>query len=69
MAELELHCCYDNKNNVQNEFLQEENEILKQKLEIHMNLWNLDKQQMESDFFHYLFSQALCRQFFFLFCF
>ncbi|CAK9278162.1 unnamed protein product [Sphagnum jensenii] len=39
------------QNNVQNEFLQEENEILKQKLEIHMNLWDLDKQQMESDFF------------------
>jgi len=51
MAESELHRCYNNKNNVQNEFLQEENEILKQKLEIHMNLWDLDKQQMESDFF------------------
>jgi hypothetical protein len=72
MAESELRRCYNNKNNnVQNEFLQEENEILKQKLEIHMNLWDLDKQQMESDFFavgcsfHYLFSQALCRQIFF----
>ncbi|CAK9226442.1 unnamed protein product [Sphagnum troendelagicum] len=52
MAESELRRCYNNKNdNVQNEFLQEENEILKQKLEIHMNLWDLDKQQMESDFF------------------
>jgi len=44
MAESELRRCYNNKNNVQNEFLQEENEILKQKLEIHMNLWDLDKQ-------------------------
>jgi hypothetical protein len=44
-------CFNDKNNNVQNEFLQEENEILKQKLEIHMNLWDLDKQQMESDFF------------------
>ncbi len=43
MAESELRRCYNNKNNVQNEFLQEENEILKQKLEIHMNLWDLDK--------------------------
>ncbi len=51
MAESEFRHCYNNKNNVQNEFLQEENEILKQKLEIHMNLWDLDKQQMESDFF------------------
>ncbi len=51
MAESELRRYYNNKNNVQNEFLQEENEILKQKLEIHMNLWDLDKQQMESDFF------------------
>jgi hypothetical protein len=52
MAESELRRCFNDKNNnVQNEFLQEENEILKQKLEIHMNLWDLDKQQMESDFF------------------
>jgi hypothetical protein len=72
MAESELRRCYNNKNNVQNEFLQEENEILKQKLEIHMNLWDLDKQQMESDFFAvgvlftiYLFRKALCRQFIF----
>jgi hypothetical protein len=55
MAESELHRCYNNKNNVHNEFLQEENEILKQKLEIHMNLWDLDKQQMESDFFTVVF--------------
>jgi hypothetical protein len=72
MAESELRRCYNDKNNVQNEFLQEENEILKQKLEIHMNLWDLDKQQMESDFFAvgvlftiYLFPKALCRQFIF----
>ncbi len=51
MAESELCRCYNNKNNIQNEFLQEEKDILKQKLEIHMNQWDLDKQQMESDFF------------------
>ncbi len=71
-------CFNDKKNNVQNEFLQEENEILKQKLEIHMNLWDLDKQQMESDFFAVgvlftIYFRKLCVDnyfyFFFLFCF
>jgi hypothetical protein len=74
MAESEFRRCYSNKNNVQNEFLQEENEILKQKLEIHMNLWDLDKQQMESDFFAVgvlftiYFASSVLTIFFFLFC-